>query len=161
MQIEQLNTIATFFGVLTALIIFKNWKKQKGSEVISNEAKEAFHLIKSLPNQKNTVLEDMLKMAIENQEPLVPNDFDKSRFENYMKSNVEIIKKLDLIAFENKDKKTLNIIKKYTDSYKNFATLYYRPTTTKKVLELHTQYDESLTSLKIELYKYILYKKTI
>ncbi|RSC80907.1 hypothetical protein [Acinetobacter haemolyticus] len=76
-------------------------------------------------------------------------------------SNVEIIKKLDLIAFDNKDKKTLNIIKKYTDSYKNFAILYYRPTTTKKVLELHTQYDESLTSLKKELYKYILYKKTI
>ncbi|MFW1690126.1 hypothetical protein ACG9H2_09150 [Acinetobacter ursingii] len=161
MQIEQLNTIATFFGVLVALIIFKNWKKQKGSEVISNEAKEVFHLIKSLTNQKNTVLEDMLKMAIENQESLVPNDFDKSRFENYRKSNVEIIKILNLIAFDNKDKKTQNIINKYTDSYKNFALLYYRPTTTKKILELHTQYDESLTSLKTELYKYILYKKTI
>jgi hypothetical protein len=46
MQIDQLNTIATFFATLVALIIFINWKKQKGSEVISNEAKETFYLVK-------------------------------------------------------------------------------------------------------------------
>ena len=105
MQIDQLNTIATFFGALVALIIFINWKKQKGSEVISNEAKKAFHLIKNIYNQKNLVLEDMLKMAVENQEPLTPNDFDKARFEIFRDLNVEIIKNLDLIAFEKKIKK--------------------------------------------------------
>lgn len=161
MQIEQLNTVATFLGVFAALIIFINWKKQKGSEVISNEAKEAFHLIKNLPNQRNFVLEDMLKMAVENQEPLVPNDFDKARFEMFRDLNVEIIKKLDLIAFENKDRKTLAIIENYANSYENFGILYTRPTTTTKILELHTLYKDNLDFLKMELYKYILYKKTI
>jgi hypothetical protein len=161
MQIDQLNTIATFFGALVALIIFINWKKQKGSEVISNEAKEAFHLITSIPNQKNLVLEDMLKMAVENQEPLVPIDFDKARFEIFRDLNLEIIKKLDLIAFENKDQETLTIIENYTNSYKNFGILYVRPTTTKNVLELHTFYNDNIDCLKIELYKYILFKKTI
>ncbi|WP_228157522.1 hypothetical protein [Acinetobacter sp. AM] len=161
MQIDQLNTIATFFGALVALIIFINWKKQKGSEVISNEAKEAFHLIKSIHNQKNVVLEDMLKMAVENQEPLVPNDFDKTRFETFKDLNIEIIKKLDLIAFENKDQETLTTIENYTNSYKNFGIVYVRPTTTKNVLELHALYNDNIDGLKIELYKYILFKKTI
>jgi hypothetical protein len=161
MQIDQLNTIATFFGTIVALIIFINWKKQKGSEVISNEAKKAFHLIKNISNQKNLVLEDMLKMAVENQEPLTPNDFDKARFEIFRDLNVEIIKNLDLIAFENKDQETLTIIENYTNSYKNFGILYVRPTTTEKVLELHTFYNDNIDCLKIELYKYILFKKTI
>ncbi|WP_228146839.1 hypothetical protein [Acinetobacter sp. ANC 4470] len=161
MQIEQLNTIATFFGALVALIIFINWKKQKGSEVISNEAKEAFHLVKSLPHQTNIILENMLKMAIENATPNVPNDFEKYRFENFKDLNVEIIKKLDLITFNNKDRKTLTIIENYMNSYKNFGILYFRPTTTKIVLELHTRYKDDLNCLKTELYKYILYKKTI
>jgi len=161
MQIDQLNTIATFFATLVALIIFINWKKQKGSEVISNEAKETFYLVKSLPQQTSIVLEDMLKMAIENASPNVPNDFDKARFERFRDLNVETIKKLDLIAFDNKDQETLAIIKNYMNSYKNFGILYARPTTTKNMLELHTLYKDNIDCLKTELYKYILYKKTI
>lgn len=161
MQIDQLNTIATFFTTLVALIIFINWKKQKGSEVISNEAKETFYLVKSLPQQPSIVLEDILKMAIENSSPNVPNDFDKARFEMFRDLNIEIIKKLDLIAFNNEDQETLAIIENYTNSYKNFDILYSRPTTTKNILELHTLYKDNMDCLKIELYKYILYKKTI
>lgn len=161
MQIDQLNTIATFFATLVALIIFINWKKQKGSEVISNEAKETFYLVKSLPQQTSIVLEDMLKMAIENASPNVPNDFDKARFERFRDLNVETIKKLNLIAFDNKDQETLAIIENYTNSYKNFGILYSRPTTTKNILELHTLYKGNMDCLKIELYKYTLYKKTI
>lgn len=103
----------------------------------------------------------MLKMAVENQEPLTPNDFDKARFEIFRDLNVEIIKNLDLIAFENKDQETLTIIENYTNSYKNFGILYIHPTTTEKVLELHTFYNDNIDCLKIELYKYILFKKTI
>jgi hypothetical protein len=67
-------------------------------------------------------------MAIENASPNVPNDVDKARFERFRDLNVETIKKLDLIAFDNKDQETLAIIENYTNSYKNFGILYSRPT---------------------------------
>jgi hypothetical protein len=40
MTLDQLSICATFFGALVALIIFNQWRKQKGSEVIANEATE-------------------------------------------------------------------------------------------------------------------------
>lgn len=36
MTLEQLNICATFIATLSALIIFLQWRKQKGSEVLSN-----------------------------------------------------------------------------------------------------------------------------
>lgn len=39
MTLEQLSICATFIATLSALVIFSQWRKQKGTEVISNEAK--------------------------------------------------------------------------------------------------------------------------
>lgn len=48
MSLEQLSISATFFGAIVALIIFRQWKSQKGSEVIANEAKTIVYKIKKL-----------------------------------------------------------------------------------------------------------------
>jgi len=40
MTLEQLNICATFFGALVALIIFNQWRNQKGSEVLSAKCEE-------------------------------------------------------------------------------------------------------------------------
>lgn len=48
MSLEQLSICATFFGALTALIIFNQWRMQKGSEVIANEAKTVIYNLKKI-----------------------------------------------------------------------------------------------------------------
>lgn len=53
MSLEQLSICATFFGALTALIIFNQWRMQKGSEVIANEAKTVIYNLKKLSRYYN------------------------------------------------------------------------------------------------------------
>lgn len=62
----------------------------------------------------NIVLEDMLKMAIDNK---VPNDFDAKNFKDFMKINIEIIERLELIKFKNKNKSTLRLICDFDSAY--------------------------------------------
>lgn len=160
MELEQLNIIATFFGALVALIIFNQWKNQKGSEVVSNEAKEIFNLVEKIPSRKNIVLEDMMKMSIHNN---VPNDFDKERFASFRDINIDIIKRLQLIKFKNKNQTTLKIINDFEVSYSDFAKLYHRSKTIelKELFENKGKYEKSCTKLKNDMYEYSLYIKTI
>lgn len=101
----------------------------------------------------------MLNMVLHNK---VPNDFDESRFTNFRKLNVEIMKSLKLIEYKNKDKTTLKITKNFSDCYKNYGSNYCRSNIDlKEILETKELYDKSLTDLKNEMYEYALYKKTI
>lgn len=45
MTLEQLNVCAAFFGALTALVIFYQWRKQKRNELIATEAREIITLL--------------------------------------------------------------------------------------------------------------------
>lgn len=160
MELEQLNIIATFFGALVALIIFNQWKNQKGSEVISNEAKEIFNLVEKIPSKRNSVMEDMLKMSIHNN---VPNDFDGERFTSFRDINIDIIKRLQLIKFKNKNKTTLKIINDFEVSYINFAKLYHQsiPIGLEELIDNNKKYEKNCTELKNDMYEYSLYIKTL
>ncbi len=68
---DLIGVLGTLIGAFVALHIFNQWKKQKGSEVISIESREIFNLIEKIPSKLNIVLEDMMAMSIENK---VPND---------------------------------------------------------------------------------------
>lgn len=149
-----------FFGALTALIIFTKWTNQKGSEVISNEAKEIFNLIEKIAVNSDKILEDMMIMSIHNK---VPNDFDEERFNNFRELNVEIIKRLQLINFENKHVDTVRLINSFEGAYRNFAKLYHQstPRILTDILNNETKYKESFGHLKKDMYAYALYKKTL
>lgn len=68
----------------------------------------------------NEVFEDMMKMSIHNN---VPNDFNKERFIGFRTINMDIIKRLELIKFQNKHKDTLIFIDIFYKSYKEFAII--------------------------------------
>lgn len=157
---DSIGAIATLLAILGAFKISRDWVNQKGSEVISNEAKEIFTLIKKLPSNTNIVLEDMMKMSINDNSPI---EFDEERFINFRSINIEIIKKLELIKFKNKDKATLELIDIFEKSYENFAVHYHQSNNIilKDLLNSHKTYEKSFNNLKDEMYKYTLYKKTI
>ena len=160
MSLEQLNIVASFFGALTALVIFTKWKNQKGSEVVAIEAREVFNLIERIPKYSAKVLEDMLSMSIHGK---VPNDFDTQRFNTFRDVNVEILKRLKLIGFKNNHKDTIKLINQFEESYKNFSEFYHQsnPIIMDVMLSCEANYKDSFTSLKNEMYSYALYIKTI
>jgi len=156
---DGVSAIATLIAAWIAIRTFNKWTNQKGSEVIASEAKTIFKLVEEIPSSLNKVHEDMLNMVLHNK---VPNDFDESRFTNFRKLNVEIMKSLKLIEYKNKDKDTLKITKNFSDCYKNYGSNYCRSKIDlKEILETKELYDKSLTDLKNEMYEYALYKKTI
>lgn len=155
-----IGLLGTLIGVYVALHIFNQWTKQKGSEVIANEAKEIFNLIEKIPLKMNIVLEDMMKMSIHNK---VPNDFDQERFMNFKTINVEIIKRLQLIKFKNRHRTTLKIITNFNDSYRKFAKHYHQQDAINldELLNSKEEYKKCFTNLKNDMYEYALFKKTI
>lgn len=157
---DLLSLLGSLITAYVALNIFGRWKSQKGSEVVAIEAKEVFSLIEKIPPKNNKVLEDMLKMAIDNR---VPNDFDPKNYQEFMEINIDIFKRLKLIKFKNKNKDTLTIIKDYESAYKDFAIYYHRSGTNvlKELLEAEENYKKSCTALKDDMYEYALFKKTI
>ena len=74
-----LSAATTLFTGIVAIFIFKKWKSQKGSEVISIEAKKIFKSIDQISTVLSVVFEDMLKMAIDGK---VPIEFPKENFIN-------------------------------------------------------------------------------
>lgn len=157
---DLLSLLGSLITAYIALNIFGKWKSQKGSEVISIHAKEIFILIEELPKNMNIVMEDMLAMVVQQK---VPNDFKEERYNDFMYKNLHIIKMLKLIKFNNRDKKTVELIDKFEDSYKGFATFYKKlnPTDLDLLLESKDVYEQSFKDLKEEMYKYTLFKKTI
>lgn len=152
------GAFATFSGVIVAIGIFLQWKKQKGSEVISLEAQNIFKNMDQIHYCLNIVLEDMLGMAIHNK---VPADFPESRFNGFMTLNTELIKRLELIKFQNKDKETVRIINEFRENYKGIAVFYHQNGKIElgDMLASKELYLKSASELKNEMYKYSLYKK--
>lgn len=157
---DLLSILGTLVTALIALHIFSNWKNQKGSEVVAIEAKEIFSLIEQILPKMNEVFEDMMKISIHNN---VPNDFNKERFIGFRTINMDIIKRLELIKFQNKHKDTLIFIDIFYKSYKEFAIYYHQsnPINLNELISSQEKYKESYEKLKEDMYKYSLYKKTI
>lgn len=155
-----LSAATTLFTGIVAIFIFKKWKSQKGSEVISIEAKKIFKSIDQISTVLSVVFEDMLKMAIDGK---VPIEFPKENFINFRTLNIDIIKSLDLIIFKNEDKQTISIVNKFNDNYRALAMLYHKQGKIQlnDMLECKEKYVSSAKALKDEMYKYALYKKTI
>ncbi|WP_213033354.1 hypothetical protein [Acinetobacter sp. ANC 3832] len=157
---DLIGVLGTLIGAFVALHIFNQWKKQKGSEVISIESREIFNLIEKIPSKLNIVLEDMMAMSIENK---VPNDFDKERFINFRELNMDIVKRLQLIKFKNKHKDTLEMIQNFHDSYISFGS-YYHQSHSINLDELFSskgKYEKNFNNLKNDMYEYSLYKRTL
>lgn len=57
MTLEQLNICATFFGTLTALIIFCQWKTQKRSELLSSISHSTYRDLNSFFDELNRYIE--------------------------------------------------------------------------------------------------------
>lgn len=157
---DGVSAIATLIAAWVAIRSFNKWTNQKGSEVIANEAKAIFELLEEIPSRSNVVLEEMLAMVLHNKAPV---DFDdKANAKNFRTLNVEIIRKLDLLKFKNKDKYTIKIIENFKDCYEQYFINYYRKSSdSEEILKTHKHYEASLTDLKNEMYEYALYKKTI
>jgi hypothetical protein len=155
-----LGWTATLFATIALLYTYNNWRKQKASEVIANEAKEIFGLTEKLPTKMNLVLEDMLKMAIDKK---VPNDFDKERFISFRAINMEIIKRLELIKFKNKNSETLKRITDFNSAYSDYAIFYHKsePIILKELLDSKDKYQNCFENLRKDMYEYALFKKNI
>lgn len=155
-----LSAIMTFIGAMVALWIFCQWKKQKGSEVISFESQNIFKNMEQISASLNIVFENMLNMATKNKAPI---DFPEDDFINFRILNMDIIKRLDLIKFKNKDLKTITVIEGFEKNYKGFAILYHQSgkLDLNDVFKNKEKYMESVKELKEEMYKYALYKKTL
>jgi len=155
-----LSAAATFIGAGVALWIFFQWKNQKGSEVIANEAKGLFKNIENAKTTFSIVFSDILKMAMHEKNPV---DFPEEHFINFRTANLEIIKSLELIKFKNTDQETLNIIKEFIADYKFIAKFYHQnePINLTDFFNAEEKYKATLDNLKYDLYQYSLYKKTI
>lgn len=73
MTLEQLNICATFIATLSALIIFKQWRKQKGSEVLSNlslNLDSKLHNIIDIYNELELILINIVDLNLDNNDHL-------------------------------------------------------------------------------------------
>lgn len=106
-ELEQLNIIATFFSGLVALVIFTQWNKQKGSEVVANEAKsviiDLFELYK--------IFLELIHFNIDSSEELI------SKIKSFKSVSYSVGAKLTFISktIHDKDQKIEKNIKKLTE----------------------------------------------
>lgn len=155
MTLEQLSICATFFGALTALVIFNQWRKQKGSEVIANEAKLVIYNVRKLSkyyNKNNYKFNrDTIKVVAKDGICLIEDLIENIDF--IYKSIDNRKDKLTIISFN----RILNL--NYW-SYKTILDLNKSDTEIKEILkEINSKYsDKAIIRLMLN---YSLYKKNI
>lgn len=115
MELEQLNIIATFFSGLVALVIFTQWNKQKGSEVVANEAKAVITDLFEL----NKIFSELIYVNIEDSDELI------SKIKSFKSISYSIGSKLTFISktIHDKDQKIEKNIKKLIDLNVKFDKL--------------------------------------
>jgi hypothetical protein len=157
MSLEQLSISATFFGAIVALIIFRQWKSQKGSEVIANEAKTIVYKIKKLSryyiNNNYKIDRNTIKNVAEDGIVLIEDLIEILDFTYRSISNKN--DKLIIISFSN----TLN---SNFYSYKTILNITKTDDEIKEILRAINSkyYDNNKEILKL-MVAYALYKKTI
>lgn len=150
----------TILTVLIAGSVYFLWHKQKGKEVISNEAKEIFKLLEQASSKSHQIFEQMLIMATQGK---VPNDFDKEILIEFRNMNVEILKRLDFIRYKNTNKNTLSLIDTFSESYADFMMHYFRNDNMdlEQMMSDENRYRDIISDLRKDMYEYALYKKIL
>lgn len=150
----------TILTVLIAGSVYFLWHKQKGKEVISNEAKEIFKLLEQASSKSHQIFEQMLIMATQGK---VPNDFDKETLIEFRNMNVEILKRLDFIRYKNTNKNTLSLIEMFSESYADFMMHYFRNDNMnlEQMMSDENRYRDIISDLRKDMYEYALYKKIL
>lgn len=82
-----LGAIATFVGTFVAVYIFSQWKKQKGSEVVANEAKYAINELFEL----NKILLELVNFHFDNSSEL------REKLINFISTSYNTLAKLTFI----------------------------------------------------------------
>ncbi|MCJ0929444.1 hypothetical protein MTX11_16045 (plasmid) [Acinetobacter lwoffii] len=150
----------TILTITIAGVVYFLWHKQKGKEVISNEAKEIFKLLEEVSLKSQTVFEQMLKMVIHSK---TPNDFEEELIVEFRNMNIDIRKRLNLIRYKNNNKKTLLLIDLFDETYGEFILHYFHNNSEslKKLMADETRYRDTVENLKKDMYEYALYKKIL
>lgn len=150
----------TILTVLIAGSVYFLWHKQKGKEVISNEAKEIFKLLEQASSKSHQIFEQMLIIATQGK---VPNDFDKETLIEFRNMNVEILKRLDFIRYKNTNKNTLSLIEMFSESYADFMMHYFRNDNMnlEQMMSDENRYRDIISDLRKDMYEYALYKKIL
>ena len=152
---DWLSAIATIGGTFAAIFIFFQWKKQKASEVIANEAKEILADIYENLKLITNLTESFGSGKPENlQQHLTNYQIDKIYIDNK-----EILKRITLLSRLNKDDRLNEITKVYIESHTHLLNFYKKEGSDYlKIIEIHNKHVQSFKALNLYIIDIALYR---